>query len=160
MIEIPLTKGYVTLIDDIDADLVKIKWYASGLKTLHRYAVRGIWSNKTTKLILMHRVILERVIGRPLNQEEVVDHINGNTLDNRRLNLRLANRKQNSRNRKRQKGSTEYKGVHLKKNGMYSAQIQVDKKIKHLGTFATPEEAHKAYCEAAVKYFGEFARFE
>lgn len=90
------------------------------------------------------------------------DHINGNTLDNRRSNLRVVTRTQNNQNvtiRKHNKSG--YKGVSLeKKTGRWVAVIQANNKRIHLGTFDTPEEAYAAYCEAAKKYHGKFARFD
>ena len=91
-----------------------------------------------------------------------VDHINGNREDNRICNLRLATRAENLRNSKRHKDNKSgYKGVcrdsRLKGN-QWRATIWVDGKLKHLGYFATPEAAHLAYCDAAERHFGEFAR--
>ena len=54
--------------------------------------------------------------------------------------------------------NSKYKGVYLRKN-RWIAQIAQHKKVKHLGSFDTPEEAHKAYCKAGKKLHGEFANF-
>jgi len=91
---------------------------------------------------------------------EQVDHINGNGLDNRRENLRVANKMQNQYNSARQHNNRlGLKGVH--KNGRrYRAQIRADGVKHNLGYFDTAEEAHAAYCEAAKRLHGEFARFE
>src|ERR1043165_3940616 len=99
------------------------------------------------------------MIGRPLEKHELVDHIDGNGLNNRRSNLRLATYAQSSMNRGRNiKNSSGYKGVDLK-DGKWRAEIQVSRKKVYLGRFSTPEEAYAAYCEAAKKYHGEFANF-
>lgn len=167
MIEIPLTRGCVTIIDDIDADLMERKWYAlENGRTV--YCVRNQWvkseinQTRCTKYFV-HREIIERVYGRKIESNEVVDHINGNGLDNRRCNLRLCDQKQNARNRRflnttkgGLKGVSYYKG----RTKAYKAAITVSGKSIYLGFHTTAEEAHEAYKTAAIKYFGEFARFE
>ena len=89
-----------------------------------------------------------------------IDHISGNTLDNRKSNLRRCNRTENNRNRKISKVNTSgYKGVDFcKSNKKYQARIAVDNVRIHLGYFKTPEEAYAAYCEASNKHHGDFGR--
>jgi len=88
-----------------------------------------------------------------------VDHINGNTLDNRKNNLRICSRTENSRNTKLSKNnSTGYKGVtYYKRDGKYVAKITVDRKRIHIGYFTTLIEAATAYDLMARKHFGEYA---
>ena len=90
-----------------------------------------------------------------------IDHINHDTLDNRKSNLRLCTHAENGRNRKIQKGgSSKYKGVCKRRNNMvkaFEASIKFNYKRIHLGTFATELEAAIAYNKAALHYFGEFA---
>jgi len=103
---------------------------------------------------LLHRVILD-VVDRSL----VVDHINGNGLDNRRENLRVCTQKENCRNRRKHKvGTSKYKGVSMRTNGMYRSRIRKDGKLYHLGDFSTEQEAAEAYNEMADYLFGEFSR--
>lgn len=91
--------------------------------------------------------------------ESAIDHINGDRSDNRAVNIRLATQAQNGRN-KRALGR-HGKGVTLeRRTGRYVGRIYVDGRQIGLGTFDTPEAAHEAYRAAAVKYHGEFARFE
>jgi hypothetical protein len=98
---------------------------------------------------LVHRLAYFYMTGKwPIE----IDHINGIKNDNRWCNLREANRSQNNANRK---PKNKFKCVWPHKNKWTT---QFDR--KHLGTFDTPEEAHKAYCDAAYKKFGEFARYE
>ena len=90
-----------------------------------------------------------------------LDHINGNMADNRISNLRIASSSENARNRKcRADNSTGLKGVRARpcKTTPFQAVISVDGKSISLGYFASKEEAHAAYADAAQKFFGEFAR--
>lgn len=159
-IEIPLSKKgkhagkYVAIVDDIDTDLAELNWSAN-IGTYTAYAQNRESQTKGGNGILLHRVILERVLGRTLDVSEHVDHINGNGLDNRRENLRLSNKSQNGGNsRKGKRNTSGYKGVGFFK-GKWRARIYY-KKEYHLGLFNTPEEAHEAYCEKAKEFFGEF----
>lgn len=92
----------------------------------------------------------------------MVDHIDGNGLNNTRVNLRVANSTENARNTRLRKDNTSgFKGVTWhKKNRKWRAVIKVDGGQKHLGMFDTLEAAYAAYCKAALHYFGEFARLE
>lgn len=156
-VEIPLTKGYTAIVDPVDADLLDYRWRAFTSRSSGPYAVRGPGAK-----IAMHRIILERKIGRSLAKGEVTDHADRNTLNNTRSNLRVASYSQNMQNRKRRANSTSgLKGItrHNRTN-RWQAQITVNGRSIHLGHYDTPEAAHAAYCEAAHQYFGEFAREE
>jgi len=89
-----------------------------------------------------------------------IDHKNGNGLDNRWDNLRSATRSQNMANTKLPLTNTSgYKGVRWDKaRGKWRAEIRIKGRSRHLGLFATAEEAHAAYMEKAREVFGEFAR--
>lgn len=106
-----------------------------------------------------HRLAWVYFYGNVLTEKEQVDHINGNPFDNRISNLRLATHAQNCSNARKWKGKLLPKGVSKQTKGdKYRARLQVGKDTIHIGTFDTPEEAHAAYCEAAKKHHGEFAR--
>jgi hypothetical protein len=91
-----------------------------------------------------------------------IDHINGDKSDNRFSNLRQASSAENSRNVKRHvDNASGFKGICFHKySGRWMARIKTDGKCKSLGYFGTPEEAHTAYRDAALKLHREFARFE
>ncbi len=87
-----------------------------------------------------------------------VDHINGDSSDNRLINLRECTHKQNSANRKLNKNNkTGFKGVEIK-GSKFVARIRMNGSMKHLGIFIKPEDAAKKYNEFALKLHGEFAR--
>ena len=153
--EIELTKGQVAIVDEKNADLARHKWCC-----LNGYAVRHT-PGGNGKLEYLHRVVYERELGRELRPGEEVDHIDGNTVDDRIENLRLATHAQNGANKSKQKGtySSEYKGVCWHKaTKKWLAQIRVNQERIHLGYFIEEFEAAIAYDKAAKEYFGEFAR--
>ena len=107
---------------------------------------------------LMSRVIAERM---GLDLSNMIDHRDRNTLNNCRNNLRTATHGQNNANSQtRVTSKSEIKGVVHMNNNRWRAQIGVSGKTIYLGTFDTSGEAHQAYCEAAAKYYGEFACFD
>ena len=163
-IEIPLTQGYVALVDPCDADLLDYKWqsqYSRGLI----YAVRsirvGARSDNKTEKVSMHRIVLARKLKMKYSLDGLkTDHIDGNSLNNCRSNLRLATYAENNRNtRVRRDNTSGYKGVSWAADrGKWVAVICVDKCQRWLGAFDDPAEAAIAYNEAALRYHGEFAR--
>lgn len=106
-----------------------------------------------------HRIAWLIVYGRW--PEHHIDHINGDSTDNRIENLREATNTENCRaSRRSVNNQSGYKGVYFcNYTKRWRASICVNGKTKKLGRFNTPAEAHEAYKTAAIKYFGEFARF-
>lgn len=147
---IPLTQGKFAIVDADDYEfLMQWRWFAENSKK-NRYYARA---NIKAKKIRLHRLILNDPQGFQ------IDHINGDTLDNRRCNLRIATHSQNNQNRRKTKGRSKYKGVYFyKPYSNWRAQIQIDGVMKFIGYYPCEESAAKAYNEAALKYFGEFAR--
>lgn len=154
--QIQLTKGFCCVVDDDDYEwLIQWKWQAGILKN-KVYARRSVRSEGKIKQLLMHIAIAEK---HQLRQgRKQVDHKNGDSLDNRKDNLRPATNQENSRNRKIT-ASSGYKGVWQRTDtGKWRARIKIDGKFIVLGqAFPTAEDAARAYNEAAVERFGEFA---
>lgn len=148
--------------DDVYEWASKYKWRKAGKKNQH-YAGRSI--KGCSSPTYLHREIL----GLTKGDGKQADHINGNSLDNRRVNLRVVTNQQNSCNRIKSgkfKGVTQRPTTYRKKGRTgpvsytkpWVAQITLNYQHINLGYFSTPEEAAHAYDKAAKKYFGEFAR--
>lgn len=157
---IPLTQGLIAVVDDEDYDeIIKFKWHAvkqgQGNGTTW-YAARN-WKkpNGLSSTITMHR----QIMGPPPPDKPNIDHINHNTLDNRRSEMRFctnAENSQNSRYRDTQGKTSIYKGVSLHM-GRYHAQICHQRKVTCLAHWATEEAAALAYNKAALRLHGEFS---
>lgn len=150
---VPLTRGYEAVIDACDVPIVKCyNWHVDAHKK-HFYAAAGAVIDGKPTRIRMHRLL------SGADKGQYVDHIDGDGLNNRRDNIRVCRQRDNMRNRKMPTtNSTGYKGVWWDKRiNCYRACIRVDDKTMHLGRFDDPSEAHKAYCEAAEKYYGEYS---
>lgn len=141
VVEIPLTKGQVALIDVADvAAVARWSWQA---------VFRGkSWYARNRESRYMHHVVLGQVPGRE------IDHVNGNGLDNRRCNLRHATRTQNRANQHHASGASGTKGVYWhKRDQVWQAALAG----KHLGYFTNKADAINAYNAAAKAAYGEFA---
>jgi len=144
---IPVAGGLYAYVDAADYDLIsRHNWRLVSGGYAGRYE-RG-------KLILMHRQIMNPAEGM------VVDHIQGNRMDNTRANLRVCTLAQNNRNRTKHKGApSRFIGVYYnKQRGKWQALIRVDGKYKCVGSFDDEIEAARAYDHRAVELYGEFAR--
>lgn len=154
---IPLTRGKFTKVDDEDFERVaKYRWYADlqGARNVYR-ARRVVRRNGKRVNLYLHRFILNAPKGLE------IDHINHDPLDNRKSNLRLCTRQENTRNQRRHLDkNTPYKGVYKDKNSRshpWRAMIVVRNKQKYLGSFSTPKQAAERYDREAIKCFGVFA---
>lgn len=150
--EILLTQGKVALVDNEDYDrLMQWKWWALHDRGGNWYAQARINGKRTR----MHRFIMGAQKG------QMLDHINGNGLDNRECNLRLCTNSQNQHNQKmrRKEASSIYKGISWYRNlEKWKAQITYNRKHMHLGYFSNEIEAARVYDKRAVELFGEFAK--
>ena len=103
---IELTRGKYAIIDAVDADLAGRSWHAvPGHRSVGNYTFYAA-RRKGTKHITLHRVILERILGRKLREGEECDHIDGNGLNNRRCNLRMVDHRRNIRNSHNRQNTT------------------------------------------------------
>ncbi len=151
---VPLTRGYEAIIDADDVPIVQGRnWCITQYPGQPSYATTNTIANGKRTTLKMHRLIM----GHPIGE---VDHRDGDGLNNRRSNLRIATRSQNECNKGVQKNNTSgFRGVSFfKPHGKWKAQIVLNGKARHLGYFATPEEAHAAYVAAQPLFHGEFAR--
>lgn len=141
-----LANGGFALVDDEDLPMLT-QW-----RWVHTRDGQSIYVTRSgSDRALMHRVLLQPSL------DLLVDHINGNGLDNRRFNLRTCTRAENARNRHRLRSSSGYRGVAQLSSGKWQAQIKVNGRSIYLGSHVTAEDAAKAYDAAARSHFGEFA---
>lgn len=147
---IPLGHGIFAKVDDEDYQwLIQWKWCFC-----KNYAVRGSKRiNGKQKTIYMHREILTPIDGF------ITDHINRDTLDNRRSNLRRCTKKQNMMNSNKPRRNTSgYKGVSYARNcNKFVAYIKIDGNHHCLGYFSDPVDAARTYDRMAIQQFGQFA---
>lgn len=158
MKEIPLTCGLVTIVDDDVYEWAsRFNWHAEKRRTGF-YAVRNSARDAVTgkqKTIRLHREIM-----KPTRIEKV-DHKFGDTLDNRRENLRIATNAENCRAhcKKRANSTSRFRGVHWNSEcNRWQAQIMFGSKKFYLGLFSVEKDAAVAYDRKAVELFGQFSQ--
>lgn len=140
---IPLTHGKYAKVDDKDYEfLMQWKWYAHNRRGKW-YATRSIAINKKRFYVDMHRIV------NATPNVYQTDHRNGDTLDNRKVNLRSVTCQQNQQNRKRATTGVSWS----KKMKKWRARLRVNGKEKHIGLFDTLEEGMKARLEAEFRYW-------
>lgn len=155
MKRISLTQGQFATVDNADFEwLNQWKWHALLRRNGKFHARRTVGAHPNQKQIYIHRIIFGATSG------EQIDHKNGNSLDNRRRNLRRCSTSQNSCNRGAPRTNTSgFKGVSWHKQlSMWRARIGVCSRDIYLGLFSSAVAASRAYKAAARKYHGEFAR--
>lgn len=155
MKEIQITQGMKALIDDDDYESVsRYKWYRvrpAKSRTLN-YAAAKNYPDGGRSTLLMHRLIINAPKG------VVVDHIDGDGLNNQKTNLRLCTQGQNNFNSRINKTNTSgFIGVCPHGKNSYRAYISINNKTIHIGNFKDPKEAAKARNEVASRLRGEFA---
>ncbi len=150
--KIEVSKGLCALVDDDDyEELNQYKWHACKCK--NTFYVNRTVSIPTKETISMHRFITNAQKG------QLVDHINGDGLDNRRANLRICTRSENGQNISSVSGKSRFKGVYFhKKNRNWVAEYRKNGKKYHLGCFTNEDDAARAYDSSVLMAFGEFAK--
>lgn len=151
-----LSRGKVTVVDDDVYEWAsKFKWHALKMR-------EAFYAARTTSKKLEGKkanVLLSREIMKPSKGLQI-DHKDGDSLNNRRENLRIATEQQNkwAYRKPNKRGSSKYRGVRwYAPNQKWQARIQCAGEEIYLGYFVVEEDAALAYDEAAKKYFGEFA---
>ena len=152
MKKIKLTQNKFALVDDSDYSfLMKFKWCAHREKS-RWYAITNVLKDNIKTLgktqIRMHQMIMER---------PMIDHINGDGLDNRKVNLRACTHQENNMNRSKGSGSSKFKGVYWDSDrNKWVAQIKKNRKGFYLGSFIKEEDAYKRRKNASELMFGDF----
>lgn len=159
IIFVPLSQGKVAVIDFADRWVLKYNWSAvncgkSGRELWYAQAYVPDGFNGQKNGVRMHRLIIGALPGQQC------DHKSGDGLDNRRDNLRVASPSRNCQNKRKSPTaiSSKFKGVTISGKIKRQARIMVGGKRLHLGTFNSDEEAARAYDEAAIRYYGQFAK--
>jgi hypothetical protein len=146
---IPLTQGKSAIVDDDVFDAIgKYKWFAHKNKYSAYYAQRSVTlqgkKNQSTDYLHWY------VVGKPLNGL-VVDHINGDTLDNRRENLRIVSKRGNSLNSKVHRNGKPIGARFMKGKNRWCSNIYINGRTKYIGCFKTAEEASNNYKRELLK---------
>jgi len=149
---------------DYDSETGEFRWRERVSRSVKAGEVAGLINGDGYRLIAIkgreyraHQLAWFYMTGRWCST--IIDHRDGNPSNNRWDNLRRATVSQNNANRPMHRNNKcGYKGVTQTPSGRWRANINKNRQRHHLGIFATPEEAHAAYAEAAGKLFGEFAR--
>lgn len=151
VLRLKLTRGYSCVFDEADLDFILSlsPWHTSKGIRAHPYAARSTKIDGKQKILFMHRMLIGAEEG------QYVDHVNGDTLDNRRCNLRFCSLSENQGNsKKRSHNKGKYKGVNWnKRNKVWTVKVAGN----HLGSFRDELEAAKAYDAGARQHYGEFA---
>lgn len=152
---VPLADGQVAIIDTDVAEIVgQHNWRDNG-RGYAKTHTPTCWFGKPKGMFLHHLVV-----GHPIGGL-MTDHINGETFDNRRVNLQIITNQHNQHKQKPQLRTTSsvYKGVSWNKGtGKWEARIKINGKSKYLGLYELEIQAAKAYDDSAIKLFGEFAK--
>lgn len=151
---VPLTRGYEAVIDACDAPFVGAWNWCALICPRTVYAVRGQRTSGISRLVYLHRIIVQTPIGFE------TDHKDGNGLNNMRGNLRSVTRSQNQQNQHLRRDNTSgAKGVSWDKNAeKWRADIRANGKRLFLGYFASVDEARIAYAVASQDVHGTFGR--
>jgi hypothetical protein len=141
-----MTKGFVCEVDELDADLANLNWTTHTDGYAQRATPRSERVDGKQGVILMHRVIVERMFGS-IPKGVQVDHIDGNKRNNRRANLRLVSSSQNRRNTGPRAGKkSSFKGVYWNnRSGKWQVLCWINGKTRHVGMYEDEIEAARTY---------------
>jgi len=158
MKEIPLTQGYVAIVDDEDYERVSAYKWSSQVFNMKNgpvlvYGIRCVKVGSSWTTMRLHRFILCAAKGK------FIDHIDGDGLNNTRDNLRFCTRIENARNCRHRNETSQYRGVFWAKDrAKWRSKIKISGKQIDLGHFTDEKNAALAYDAAATRLYGDFAR--
>lgn len=162
MITKTLPSGDILIVSDQDEDILSLNWIADKFKQ-YTYVSRTYRLNKKRHKVRIHRIIVERMIGRKLKTSEMIDHINHDTLDNTRTNLRIVTNQQNLWNKRKIKSrnnvpsTSQYRGVFWDKDAKkWVARICCSGKIYFLGRFTDEKRAAEVWNNKSIELFGQY----
>ena len=160
---IPLTQNKLAIVDDEDYEkLIVYKWQVRSDRDKNHYAQRGKYLGKIDGKYKTTTIQMSRSILGIEDSSIKIDHKNGNTLDNRKENLRIATSKENNTNLHglKRNNTSGYRGVIKRKDGkmiLWRARISLpDGTKKSLGQYSTAEEAARVFDKAAKELYGNF----
>lgn len=165
--EVVLTKGFVALINEADWQKLCTVEFSDGFVWRGRicdkpwcvcrpYNLYAMTRVSSKHCVYLHRAVMDA------RADQRIDHVSGNGLDNRRVNLRFASLQENNRNSAKPrspKATSQFKGVTFDpRRNIYYARIRIGDRQKYLGATKTEEEAARIYDAKALELFGQFAR--
>lgn len=155
MVEINITGGLKVLVDIEDYEkLSKYSWHRTRAHNKDKCGNTLYYSSAKIdgKIVLMHRFIMGA------KSEQIIDHINKNSLDNRKANLRFVTHSENCHNIRNKKNSfSNYRGVYRHHN-KFIAKLKINKKQCYLGLFDTQELAAEACNKKLKEVYGGYAQ--
>lgn len=154
---IPLTQGLEARVSDEDYEFLSLfKWYARKSSSQYIHAVTTIWDKEAKKIL---KVRLHHMIAGYPGKGFVVDHIDGDTLNNCRDNLRLCTPSQNQQNSKPRRGSSRFKGVSwCSAKRKWKSAFRWNGEHYYVGSFDAETDAAIAYNEMVERICGPYAR--
>lgn len=141
---VPLTKGFEALINEADVPVMRGKKFCASKS-------RSNWYARNTHIGYLHRLICGAA------PDLVVDHVNRNSLDCRRKNLRIVGFNDNAHNADYGENKTGFRGVYRRSNGTFYSQFTLRGDRLCLGTFKTAEDAARGYDKKALEVYGVYA---
>ena len=149
---ISLTRGYSTIIDDEDFEAISKYHWSVHVRNKKAYAKTTIWNQNRRTRVLMHRMILNHS-----GKESFIDHVNGDSLDNRRENLRLCTHQENCMNRNPQSNSTTGINGVTKYKDVYRVKITFQGKDYWIGYAKTIDQGREMRRAKEKELFKEFS---